>query len=138
MKAHNLSLQQAFDFVGLKFRDLMEKFLVDKERLRSFGPQNDPQVHQFVAALEHWIIGNLVWSFETQRYFGPQHEEIRRTLVIQLIDDAACGDEGEGEASGGFAFVTEREPAHVSDFRHPSNICLRSSLRLQPRLCPST
>lgn len=102
MKAHRLSIQEAFDFVGLKFRSLLEQFLVDKSRLRPFGLHIDPSVRQFVIALEHWIIGNLVWSFETQRYFGPQHEEIRRSLTVRLAESTACCDDFviEGDASG--------------------------------------
>lgn len=84
MKAKGLLLQEAFDFVGAKFKSLMEGFITDKTQLRTFGPDIDAYVQQYVMSLEHWIKGNLVWSFETQRYFGPAHLEVKRKLVVHL------------------------------------------------------
>ena len=34
--------------------------------------------------MENWVIGNLNWSFETQRYFGHARHEIKRTRVVHL------------------------------------------------------
>lgn len=122
MKDDNVSLQEAFDLVGLKFKDLMERFLADKGKLRSFGPHNDPSVQHFVTALEHWIIGNLVWSFETQRYFGPQHEEVRRTLAVRLADNTVYDDPDLEDAAADVIsnpfVVSGSEAVEVCPVRH--------------------
>ncbi|KAH8100908.1 terpenoid synthase [Cristinia sonorae] len=84
MKEKHLDLQGAADFVGAHFKVLMARFLEDKARLPSWGPDMDAKVAQFVMASEMWIIGNLNWSFETPRYFGSQREQVRKTMVVQL------------------------------------------------------
>lgn len=84
MKEKNISLQEASDFVGSTFKSLMEQYGADKPSLRTFGTDIDRSVKQYIEAMEHWVIGSLIWSFETQRYFGPEHEEVRRTLVVHL------------------------------------------------------
>lgn len=35
-------------------------------------------------AMETWVAGNLTWSFATRRYFGPEHLEIKETLIVKL------------------------------------------------------
>jgi hypothetical protein len=84
IKEYGFTLQEAADFVGLHFKKLMNRFLVDKKRLPSWGPSVDAGIALYVAALEHWIRGNLDWSFETQRYFGAEHLEVKRTRVVVL------------------------------------------------------
>jgi hypothetical protein len=46
----------------------MRRFVHTKARLRSFGPDLDEEVRDFVAALESLMRGNLDWSRETARY----------------------------------------------------------------------
>jgi len=84
MNQYNWDLQQAADHVGVHFKALLDSFYADKARLPSWGPKLDPIVAKFVMAMENWFIGNCDWSFETQRYFGPQHAEIKRTRIVKL------------------------------------------------------
>lgn len=84
MKEKGLSLQQAIDFCGDEFSAIMEDFAYDKESLPSFGKAVDGNVQLFISALETWIVGNIHWSFSTKRYFGKEHEEVRRTLTVKL------------------------------------------------------
>ena len=84
MRAKNISVQSAADLVGERFEDLMNRFIAVKKDLPSWGLSIDSAVAAYIAAMEHWVIGNLMWSFETQRYFGPQHEEIKRTRIVRL------------------------------------------------------
>ncbi|TFY54399.1 hypothetical protein EVJ58_g8887 [Rhodofomes roseus] len=84
MKSKNCDLQTAADHVGEHFKQLMDDFQADKARLPSWGPQMDAVVAKFVMAMETWVVGNCEWSFETQRYFGVQREEIKRTRVVEL------------------------------------------------------
>jgi hypothetical protein len=84
MKAQGCDLQTASDLIGTHYAKLMQRYLSDRERLPSFGPQIDASVGLYVSAMENWPIGNLEWSFETNRYFGPMHDEIRRTRLVVL------------------------------------------------------
>jgi hypothetical protein len=84
MKAKGCDLQTASDLIGVYYAELMERYLADRERLPSFGAQIDTDVRLYMRAMENWPIGNLEWSFETNRYFGPLHNEIRRTRLVVL------------------------------------------------------
>ena len=84
MQARRVDLQAASDLVGQHFKHLMDKFTEGKRKLPSWDLDVDTAVAAYVKAMEHWIIGNLDWSFETQRYFGPQHAEVKRSLMVTL------------------------------------------------------
>ncbi|KAL5485913.1 hypothetical protein ACEPAI_6956 [Sanghuangporus weigelae] len=86
MKEKSLSLQETVDFVGAEFESILADFVDDKMALPSFGEKTDDDVMRFIGALETWIIGNICWSFATRRYFGRDHDEIRKTLVVKLAD----------------------------------------------------
>ena len=90
MNERQCDLQTAVDLVGERFKLLMDRFLTDKTRLRSWGPDVDPHVAQNVMAMGNWVIGNLNWSFGTARYFGRDREEVERTLVVKLKPTRAC------------------------------------------------
>ncbi|KZT73096.1 terpenoid synthase [Daedalea quercina L-15889] len=83
---HNkgVDLQTAVDLVGQHFKTLMDRFMEVKSRLPSWGSAVDQTVQMYVEAMEHWVSGNLEWSFETQRYFGPLHGEIKRTRIVPI------------------------------------------------------
>jgi hypothetical protein len=61
MKAKNLSLQGASDYVGHHYKHLMDDYLENKNRLPSFGDDKlDEDVWRYIEAMENWPIGNLV------------------------------------------------------------------------------
>ena len=80
----NIDIQAAADYVGVQFGQLMDRFMADKARLPSFGSALDAAVARYVDALGQWVIANLMWSFDTHRYFGANHVEIKRTRIITL------------------------------------------------------
>ena len=84
MESMNLSLQQSVNLVGRKFEELISEFTVDKSRLRSFGSSVDKDVQKYIFSLENAVVGNLIWSFESKRYFGTRGHEIQRTLVVDI------------------------------------------------------
>ena len=84
MEQMNLNLQEASDYIGWVFHTLLTEYLEAKSRLPTWSPTVDAAVQDYVTALEHWIIGNLVWSFESQRYFGAEHHEVKRTRVVTI------------------------------------------------------
>ncbi|PCH42336.1 terpenoid synthase [Wolfiporia cocos MD-104 SS10] len=93
MNQNNWDLQTAVDHVGVHFKELMDSFMADKARLPSWGPKLDSAVSQFVMAMENWVVGNCEWSFETQRYFGTERAEIKRTRVVRLYPKREKEDE---------------------------------------------
>ncbi|KZT07700.1 terpenoid synthase [Laetiporus sulphureus 93-53] len=84
MRQKGINLQTAADLVGEHFKELMEDFIATRDSLPSWGAPVDAVVSNYVRAMEHWVIGNLEWSFETQRYFGARHTEIKKTRVVRL------------------------------------------------------
>ncbi|OBZ72733.1 Linoleate 10R-lipoxygenase COP4 [Grifola frondosa] len=84
MRQKNIDLQAASDLVGEHFGRLMTRFTEGKNRLPRWGGEVDAAVANYVTAMDHWIIGNLEWSFETQRYFGASHAYVKETRVVML------------------------------------------------------
>lgn len=84
MRQKKISLQEASDLIGAHFAALMNRFVEVKKQLPSFGAALDDAVAKYVVAMEHWVIGNLEWSFESQRYFGAEHTRVKETLVVVL------------------------------------------------------
>ncbi|KAI9466992.1 terpenoid synthase [Lactarius psammicola] len=84
MKTQNMDIQAACNFVGRHYKQLMDDFLSAKGSLRSFGSEVDVDVRRYIEACQYWPVGNLVWSFETTRYFGANRDQIRRTRVVPL------------------------------------------------------
>jgi hypothetical protein len=84
MRTQHMDIQAACDFVGRHYKQLMDDFLSAKASLRSFGPKVDVDVKRYIEACQHWPAGNLVWSFETPRYFGARRDQILRTRIVPL------------------------------------------------------
>lgn len=84
MHAKDVDLQTASDLVGIQFDMLMQRFTAAKSQLPSWGAETDRLVAAYVRSMEDWVIGNLEWSFETVRYFGPEHARIKDTRVVIL------------------------------------------------------
>lgn len=84
MEAKSISLQQAANTVGEHSAELMRDLNDAKKRLPSWGARVDADVARYIGALEDWVIGNLEWSFKTVRYFGPSHDEVKKTRVVAL------------------------------------------------------
>lgn len=84
MEDKGISLQEASDYIGEEFKRILNQLIEDIEALPSFGPTVDDAVQKYIYSIKHWVIGNLIWSFESQRYFGTEHLEIKRTLVVNV------------------------------------------------------
>ncbi|KIM55373.1 hypothetical protein SCLCIDRAFT_134791 [Scleroderma citrinum Foug A] len=80
-----LDLQSAFDFVGDLCKHSMDRFIECRKQLPSWGPEIDRDVAIYADGLEHWMVGCLHWSFDTERYFGTHGHEIKKTKVITLL-----------------------------------------------------
>lgn len=103
MKERNITLQEAADYVGVHFEELMGRYISAQSRLPSWGSSVDSEVARYIQGLGCWIKGNLEfvsllenacllllmpfifsWSFETQRYFGSRYLEVKNTHLVTL------------------------------------------------------
>ena len=85
MTEMDCTLQTAVDHAGRLFQSLIDTYERDKRCLRSWGPEIDVQVQDFLKGMEYWAIGHLHWSFESKRYFGTEGANIKdkRTVVLK-------------------------------------------------------
>lgn len=80
-----LTLQGAIDFVGSELDSLLAQFLLDKKTLPSFGATVDDEVKAYITGLEYWIIGNILFSFESKRYISDdERARVKETLVVEI------------------------------------------------------
>ena len=84
MNHRGMALQEAVDFVGDLCKKSIDRFIEDKARLPSWGPEIDEQVQVYVQGLMDWIVGNLHWSFYSERYFGKKGLQIKKARVVEL------------------------------------------------------
>ena len=84
MKTWSMDIQAASDYIGNHYKMLVDDFLSSKTQLPSFGLDVNADVVRFIESVLHWAIGNLLWSFETPRYFGAARQEVQRTRLVYL------------------------------------------------------
>lgn len=47
----------------------------------------DPDVHKYVENFAMLALGITFWSFETERYFGKNHEQVKRDRMLVLTEE---------------------------------------------------
>ena len=85
MKTYGMELQTAVNHVGEMCRATVDKYLKNKVRLPSWGPQIDNDVGRYIQRLEGWMSGSLHWSFLSERYFGHKHDQLQANGLVQLL-----------------------------------------------------
>ena len=84
MQAQGLALLDAVNAVGELCKRAIDQFTHDRANLPSWGPTIDPDVRVYVDGLADWIMGQVHWSFETERYFGKAGKRVKATHVVTL------------------------------------------------------
>ncbi|EJD35445.1 terpenoid synthase [Auricularia subglabra TFB-10046 SS5] len=82
-----LTLQGASDWMGDHFQGLREAFFAARRTLsaRTFGnAQTDSDLQRLLTEFGHWTTGNIVWCFETKRYFGEARFKVMETRLVEL------------------------------------------------------
>ena len=114
MRQHNLSLQEAVDFVGALCDASIDRFEQDRQHLPSWDPETDRAVATYVQGLQDWMVGALQWSFHTARYFGDEGAAIKRHRVVALSPK-----QQQGRSSFWASAVVKREGSGSRySFRH--------------------
>ena len=84
MQDQGLALQDAVDAVGDLCKRAIDQFTHDRANLPSWGPTIDADVRVYVDGLANWIMGEVHWSFETERYFGKAGKRVKATRLVTL------------------------------------------------------
>ncbi|KAI0676414.1 terpenoid synthase [Trametes maxima] len=84
-RQEKLDLQSAIDYVGALCEQCVDRFDTLRRALPSWGPEIDSQLQVYIDGLGDWMIGNLVWSFETERYFRRAGPRVRANLSVALL-----------------------------------------------------
>ena len=85
MHQDNLDVQAAVDFVWTKCKDAHARFTENKKKLPSWDEKTDKDVAVYVDGLMDWMVGNVHWSYKSERYFGKSGPEVRETRVVKLL-----------------------------------------------------
>lgn len=85
MATKGLDLKTAIEYGGELVKNSLARFLACKAALPSWSENIDRDVATLVQGCEDWIIANSLWSFETERYFGPHGAEVKKTLQVVLL-----------------------------------------------------
>ncbi|KAF5309463.1 hypothetical protein D9619_012389 [Psilocybe cf. subviscida] len=88
-KEKKLTLQQSVDSVGAKCDEFMKTYLDAKANL---SPALGPDAAQYIEAMGLCMVGNLVWCFETIRYFGGHGQQVKETGIVILRPHAIPED----------------------------------------------
>lgn len=85
MREKCFNLQQAIEYAGALVTERVQLFVETKKNLPSWGQAVDKQVAQYLQCCEDWMTGGFHWSLRSDRYFGDEVEEVKRTLVVKLL-----------------------------------------------------
>lgn len=87
LTTHNgFDLQGASDRIGEMWIGGIESFRETKARVPTWGPEIDRDVAKYIRGLEDWVIGNLHWSYMSERYFGKEGLKIKQSRVVRLLE----------------------------------------------------
>ncbi|KAF9056847.1 isoprenoid synthase domain-containing protein [Rhodocollybia butyracea] len=84
MKTNKMDLQTAVDFLGTYLEALIGQWATARATLSSRSEQRYRDSVSVLDALGDWVRGNVIWCFETDRYFGINKDVIRKTLRVTL------------------------------------------------------
>ncbi|KII83736.1 hypothetical protein PLICRDRAFT_119075 [Plicaturopsis crispa FD-325 SS-3] len=84
MAEGGMDVQASANYAGVYFAELMATFVERRAHLESRGSLVDANVVRCIDAMGHWVVGSVEWSLESERYFGRDAAEVKRTLVVQL------------------------------------------------------
>ncbi|EJD04456.1 terpenoid synthase [Fomitiporia mediterranea MF3/22] len=80
-----VSTQEAIDLVADHYKKLVKLVGSCKRSLPSFGPETDDAIHTYIHGIEQWFYGYIVWCFDTPRYFGKEHEDMKCTMTVKVM-----------------------------------------------------
>ncbi|KZT64788.1 terpenoid synthase [Daedalea quercina L-15889] len=85
MQQYGFTLDEALQWTANYHEDVEARFLDGMKKIPSFGPDVDPQLHEFIEAIALWPRTNDCWNFESGRYFGSKGLEIQKTRIVPIL-----------------------------------------------------
>ncbi|KAJ8473020.1 hypothetical protein ONZ45_g16452 [Pleurotus djamor] len=87
MVERRLKLQEAIDAVVEMLKERVQDYLRLKRSLPSFGPQVDKELVRYLAGLEHYVQGTVVWYY-SPRYFRGLDISNRTNLIVPVFNNS--------------------------------------------------
>ncbi|KAI6008809.1 isoprenoid synthase domain-containing protein [Pisolithus orientalis] len=85
MYEQGLDLQGAVDAAGAYWEAALQRFEDNFTILPTWGSPVDQNVAIYVQGLRDMVIGSLHWSFDAERYFGKQGQQIKKDRIVRLL-----------------------------------------------------
>lgn len=122
MKERNIGVQAAMDYAGELVHDCIRRYQEAKTHLPSWGPAVDSAVLGYCSVMEAWCSGGFHWvrppcfpcflmtrltaiqSLTSERYFGKDVAEVRKTLTIELYGAADEKQDSNAAATDSLSF----------------------------------
>jgi len=91
-RAWGMGAQEAFDYAGSLLDGLYKDWFHRQAELPSWGEQIDGQVQLFLRGIVDCVLGNLHWSYRTERYLGKKKDFVRQAGKIEVFGDRFYAD----------------------------------------------
>ncbi|KZT38050.1 terpenoid synthase [Sistotremastrum suecicum HHB10207 ss-3] len=85
MRERQVDVQGAMDYLGQRYHQLRDAFFDQMNDIPSWSPQIDADIKEYIMEMGRWVTGNMFWSFESERYFGPHGLEIMEHRNVTLL-----------------------------------------------------
>ncbi|KAF9460417.1 terpenoid synthase [Collybia nuda] len=85
MKEHDLTVQEAMNYIGDLYNHIRKQYCEDFQDLPRFNDNVDGLVREFCYGTGIWVTTNIKWSFASERYFGKEGMEIMKHRTVTLL-----------------------------------------------------
>ncbi|KAJ5895356.1 Terpene synthase metal binding domain protein [Penicillium taxi] len=85
-RQQGMTQQEAYNNVDTLIRQRLQEWHLRVSEVPIYGENIDAQVHKYLTACREVAVGNLHWSFATERYFGKEKDNVRYTRKVELIN----------------------------------------------------
>jgi len=85
MKEHNTDVQGAIDWTSMLHAEMVKRFNELYLEIPRWGGPLDLDVQSYMNGMAQWVGANVQWSYESERYFGKQGHEVKKTRMLCLL-----------------------------------------------------
>jgi hypothetical protein len=85
MRAEGKDIQGAIDWNAAQHADMVKKFNQLYLVIPRWGGPLDRDVQFYVDGIAQWVIANVQWSYESERYFGKRGLLVKTTREMRLL-----------------------------------------------------
>jgi Delta6-protoilludene synthase len=81
----HLDVQGSMNWAAGYHASVVQQFKEVYKTIPRWGGGIDLDVQTYVDGMGNWVRANVLWSFESERYFGDQRGEILKTRTMSLM-----------------------------------------------------